>query len=261
MLKARGVTLIAASAPMHFIEDTPTAVLVRQVLGAVAEFEKTTLVAKLAAARRRKRIATGKKVEGRKSHAEKRPRSCAGEGARAQEAQGREAEPAGYRGGDGSTGILNERGKPFNPKSAQSCWPANEGHSRSGGVATVAGKPEDDECDCQRGRGRRGSAGKRPGQTNARGDTRRRRRGNTSLRLSPVSPPSQTRELLDEPQQMCVDDLFGGVDFLELPVVGRPAHPFRFRDVVSNSAVRSELAPQLESTPQSPIMGGSRWQA
>jgi len=73
MLKARGVTLIAASAPTHFVEDTPTAVLVRQVLGAVAEFEKTTLVAKLAAARRRKRIATGEKVEGRKSHAEARP--------------------------------------------------------------------------------------------------------------------------------------------------------------------------------------------
>jgi hypothetical protein len=41
--------------PLHFVEDTPTAVLVRPVLGAVAEFEKTTLVAKLAAARRRKR--------------------------------------------------------------------------------------------------------------------------------------------------------------------------------------------------------------
>src|SRR6516165_11179260 len=56
MLKAKGVTLVAASAPLHFVEDTPTAVLVRQVLGAVAEFEKTTLVAKLAAARRRKRM-------------------------------------------------------------------------------------------------------------------------------------------------------------------------------------------------------------
>jgi hypothetical protein len=63
---------------MHFVEDTPTAVLVRQVLGAVAEFEKTTLVAKLAAARRRKRIATGEKVEGRKSHAEARPDVAAG---------------------------------------------------------------------------------------------------------------------------------------------------------------------------------------
>jgi DNA invertase Pin-like site-specific DNA recombinase len=40
MLKVRGVTLIAASSPMHFIEDTPTARLVRQVLGAIAEFKK-----------------------------------------------------------------------------------------------------------------------------------------------------------------------------------------------------------------------------
>jgi hypothetical protein len=65
--------LLAASAPTHFTEDTPTAVLVRQVLGAIAEFDKTTLVAKLAASRTRKRIATGRKVEGRKSHAEERP--------------------------------------------------------------------------------------------------------------------------------------------------------------------------------------------
>jgi DNA invertase Pin-like site-specific DNA recombinase len=49
MLKAKGVTLIAASAPTFFLEDTPTAVLVRQVLGAVAQFEKATIVAKLAA--------------------------------------------------------------------------------------------------------------------------------------------------------------------------------------------------------------------
>ena len=55
MLKAKGITLIAASAPTFFIEDTPTAVLVRQVLGAVAQFEKATTVAKLAAARKRKR--------------------------------------------------------------------------------------------------------------------------------------------------------------------------------------------------------------
>ena len=72
MLKARGIALIAASAPTFFVEDTPTAVLVRQVLGAVAQFEKTTTVAKLAAARKRKRDANGK-CEGRKSIAERRP--------------------------------------------------------------------------------------------------------------------------------------------------------------------------------------------
>jgi DNA invertase Pin-like site-specific DNA recombinase len=72
MFKAKGVTLIAASAPTFFLEETPTAVLVRQVLGAVAQFEKATTVANLAAARKRKR-ATGVKVEGRRSHAEKWP--------------------------------------------------------------------------------------------------------------------------------------------------------------------------------------------
>jgi hypothetical protein len=51
---------------LGLLEDTPTAVLVRQVLGAIAQFEKAGLVAKLAAARNRKRMAAGK-CEGRKS--------------------------------------------------------------------------------------------------------------------------------------------------------------------------------------------------
>jgi DNA invertase Pin-like site-specific DNA recombinase len=67
-----GVSLIPATAPDFFTEDTPTAVLVRQVLGAIAQFEKTSLVAKLKAARERK-IAAGEKCGGRKSYAEARP--------------------------------------------------------------------------------------------------------------------------------------------------------------------------------------------
>lgn len=51
---------------------SPTAVLVRQVLGAIAQFDKATIVAKLNAARDRKREATGK-CEGRKSDAEANP--------------------------------------------------------------------------------------------------------------------------------------------------------------------------------------------
>jgi DNA invertase Pin-like site-specific DNA recombinase len=50
MLKALGISIIPASAPDFFTEDTPTAVLVRQVLGAIAQFEKASSVAKLAAA-------------------------------------------------------------------------------------------------------------------------------------------------------------------------------------------------------------------
>jgi DNA invertase Pin-like site-specific DNA recombinase len=71
-LKGLGVTLIPATAPDHFIEDTPTAVLVRQVLGAIAQFEKASTVAKLKAARDRK-IAAGEKCGGRKSYAERDP--------------------------------------------------------------------------------------------------------------------------------------------------------------------------------------------
>jgi DNA invertase Pin-like site-specific DNA recombinase len=52
--------------------DTPTAVLVRQVLGAIHQFEKTSLVAKLKAARDRKKADTGK-CGGRRSYLEARP--------------------------------------------------------------------------------------------------------------------------------------------------------------------------------------------
>jgi DNA invertase Pin-like site-specific DNA recombinase len=71
-LKSLGIALIPATAPDFFTEDTPTAVLVRQVLGAIAQFEKTSLVAKLKAARDRKKASTGK-CGGRKTYAEARP--------------------------------------------------------------------------------------------------------------------------------------------------------------------------------------------
>jgi len=72
MLKGRGIDLIAADKPDAFLDDTPTATLIRQVLGVVSDFEKTMLLLKLKGARDRKR-ATGVKVEGRKNHQELRP--------------------------------------------------------------------------------------------------------------------------------------------------------------------------------------------
>ena len=60
------------SAPDFFTTDTPTAVLVRQVLGAVSQFEKANLVAKLRAARERK-IAAGGRGSGRFAYAQKVP--------------------------------------------------------------------------------------------------------------------------------------------------------------------------------------------
>ena len=70
MLRARGIELIAADSPDSFVADTPTANLIRQVLGAVSEFEKAMLVEKLRGARERKRRLTGRKVGGRKNYAE-----------------------------------------------------------------------------------------------------------------------------------------------------------------------------------------------
>lgn len=72
MLQALGVTLIAADSPDAFVDDGPTATMVRQILGAVAQFEKAMLVAKLRGARERVKAATGK-CGGRRSHQEARP--------------------------------------------------------------------------------------------------------------------------------------------------------------------------------------------
>jgi hypothetical protein len=49
MLHERGITLIAADSPDAFLDDTPTAVLIRQVVGAVSQFEKAMLVSQLKA--------------------------------------------------------------------------------------------------------------------------------------------------------------------------------------------------------------------
>lgn len=76
MLKARDINLIAADSPSAFLDDGPTAKLIRQILGAVSEFEKTILVAKLRGARDRKRR-NGVKVEGRKSVGETSPQTVA----------------------------------------------------------------------------------------------------------------------------------------------------------------------------------------
>jgi DNA invertase Pin-like site-specific DNA recombinase len=73
LLRKRGIEIIAADSPTAFQDDTPTAKLIRQVLGAISEFDKAMTVAKLRGARDRMRTETRTKVEGRKSHSEKRP--------------------------------------------------------------------------------------------------------------------------------------------------------------------------------------------
>jgi len=64
LLKDRDIDLIPVDAPDHFVNETPTAIMVRQILGSVSEFEKRALVEKLRKARERKRLETGR-CEGR----------------------------------------------------------------------------------------------------------------------------------------------------------------------------------------------------
>jgi DNA invertase Pin-like site-specific DNA recombinase len=75
-LKQLGVELVPTSAPDFFTVDTPTAVLVRQVLGAISQFEKATLVAKLKAARDRK-AAAGGHANGRYGYSHEVPEAVA----------------------------------------------------------------------------------------------------------------------------------------------------------------------------------------
>jgi DNA invertase Pin-like site-specific DNA recombinase len=64
LLRARGIELVPVDAPTYFTDPSPTAEMVRQILGAVSQFEKAALVAKLKGARDRKRQETGR-CEGR----------------------------------------------------------------------------------------------------------------------------------------------------------------------------------------------------
>jgi len=83
-LKNAGFRLIPADTPNYFEEDNPSLKMVRQILGAVAEYQKDDLIAKLKGARDRKKKANKDskanltlggdgKCEGRKSYAEINP--------------------------------------------------------------------------------------------------------------------------------------------------------------------------------------------
>jgi DNA invertase Pin-like site-specific DNA recombinase len=68
----RGVRVLTVNGDDLTDSSDPSRKMMRQIAGAFSEYEKTRLVAKLRAARERKRSATGK-CEGRKSHAELNP--------------------------------------------------------------------------------------------------------------------------------------------------------------------------------------------
>lgn len=113
----RGVRVLTSNGDDLTDSTDPSRVMMRQIAGAFHQYEKARLVAKLKAARQRKRELVGK-VEGRKSWAEilvkearrLRRRSPKG-GQRSLRAVAEELAKLGY---------VNERGVPFSPSSVQS---------------------------------------------------------------------------------------------------------------------------------------------
>jgi DNA invertase Pin-like site-specific DNA recombinase len=119
-LRERGIDLIAADSPASFIDDTPTAKLVRQVLGAISEFDKAMTVAKLRGARERKRREAGK-CEGRKSHTERNPELVAlAKRLRRQRPKGGRMSLRSISAELAAQGFLNENGRPFAAASIKS---------------------------------------------------------------------------------------------------------------------------------------------
>jgi len=74
--RENGVQLISALEGADLLDNDPTRKLVRQILGAIAEYEKSMLVQKLRVARQRKKAKTGK-CEGRKPYKEAAPDTVA----------------------------------------------------------------------------------------------------------------------------------------------------------------------------------------
>lgn len=72
LLDTRRVTLLTSSGENMSASDDPARIMIRQITGSFAQYEKARLVGKLKSGRDRMRASTGK-CEGRKSHAEMHP--------------------------------------------------------------------------------------------------------------------------------------------------------------------------------------------
>jgi DNA invertase Pin-like site-specific DNA recombinase len=110
-LRDLGIALIAADDPDAFAGDTPTQVLIRQILGAVSQFQKTELVAKLAAARARKRA--------RGEHAQGLPPAPAKARALAKQLRRKELSLRAISAKLAEKGFLAPSGKPYGAQSVK----------------------------------------------------------------------------------------------------------------------------------------------
>jgi DNA invertase Pin-like site-specific DNA recombinase len=72
-MQQRGVRVLTASGEDLTSTDDPAKVMMRQIAGAFAQYEKARLVAKLKSARDRRSAELGRRIEGRKGYAETKP--------------------------------------------------------------------------------------------------------------------------------------------------------------------------------------------
>jgi DNA invertase Pin-like site-specific DNA recombinase len=138
-LRELGIELVAADSPNAFLDDGPTCKLIRQVLGAVDEFDKAMTVAKLRGARDRKRRELGK-CEGRKSHVEARPEVVL-EAKRLRRASPLNGKRSSFRKISrelAAMGYLSARGTPFSASAVQAMveGPMPEKRAQGGAQAT-----------------------------------------------------------------------------------------------------------------------------
>src|SRR3954451_7764223 len=72
-MQVRGVTVLTASGDNLTQTDDPAKIMMRQIAGAFAQYEKARLVAKLKGARDRRSAELGRRVEGRKGYGDINP--------------------------------------------------------------------------------------------------------------------------------------------------------------------------------------------
>jgi DNA invertase Pin-like site-specific DNA recombinase len=116
----RGVRVLTASGDDLTDSSDPSRVMMRQIAGSFAQYEKTRLVAKLRAARERRRVATGK-CEGRKSWAEINPELVRqAKRLRRRSPKGGQRSLRDVAAELGKLGFVNERGLRFSASSVAS---------------------------------------------------------------------------------------------------------------------------------------------
>src|SRR5262249_30358287 len=120
LLIKRNVRVLTANGDNLTDTSDPSRVMMRQIAGSFAQYEKARLVAKLRAARQRKRE-TGGKCEGRKSHAEQNPQLVElAKRLHRQKPKGGRMSLRAISAELAAQGFLNENDRPFAPASIRS---------------------------------------------------------------------------------------------------------------------------------------------